>query len=183
MTPSLSASSIPVSSRASIPRSTKVSEFGATGGAAIGIWVIQGCRSSMSRCTSCPFPQSLPPRGSSEHQVSSALRARVPHELEKLVFVGDVAVQRHGGEAQLLGHPGHRDRLEAFGVSKTNGGGHDRVDGENGLGAASSRLAASPQQIESRRERRRLAARRIIGAGLRVHALDYNCVVHIQFRV
>jgi hypothetical protein len=49
MTRSLSASGRPVPSIVRSPRSTKCSEFGATGGAAIGIWVIQGWRSSMSR--------------------------------------------------------------------------------------------------------------------------------------
>ncbi len=34
---------------ASRPRSTKVSELGAIGGAAIGMWVIHGWRSSISR--------------------------------------------------------------------------------------------------------------------------------------
>ena len=43
------ASGRPVSSMAASPRSTKCIEFGATGGAAIGIWVIHGWRSSMSR--------------------------------------------------------------------------------------------------------------------------------------
>ena len=38
----------PVSSRVSMPRSTKCSEFGAAGGAAIGIWVIHGWRPSTS---------------------------------------------------------------------------------------------------------------------------------------
>jgi len=36
---------------ASSARSTKCIEFGATGGAASGIWVIQGCWSSTSRWT------------------------------------------------------------------------------------------------------------------------------------
>jgi hypothetical protein len=49
ITRSLSASASPVPSMVSRPRSTKCSEFGANGGAAIGIWVIHGCRSSMSR--------------------------------------------------------------------------------------------------------------------------------------
>ena len=51
MTRSLSASGRPESSIASSPRSTNVSEFGAMGGAAIGIWVIHGCRSIISRWT------------------------------------------------------------------------------------------------------------------------------------
>ena len=49
MTRILSASARPVSSMVCSPRSTKCSEFGAAGGAAIGIWVIHGCRSIMSR--------------------------------------------------------------------------------------------------------------------------------------
>src|ERR1700722_2081289 len=49
MTCSFDASGRPVSFMVASPRSTKCSEFGATGGAAIGIWVIHGCRSSMSR--------------------------------------------------------------------------------------------------------------------------------------
>ncbi len=41
----------PVPSSVSRPRSTNTSEFGASGGAASGIWVTHGCRSSISRWT------------------------------------------------------------------------------------------------------------------------------------
>ena len=109
------------------PTLHEVSELGASGGAAIGIWVIQGWRSSMSRWIDRPNPQPGPPAVSLQDQVLRAVRAGVPHELEQLFLAGDVPVQRHRGEPELRRDPGHGDRLEALGVGDPNGGLDDGV--------------------------------------------------------
>ena len=57
------------------PRSTKASEFGATGGAAIGIWVIHGWRSIMSRCTIAHI------RSRARHPSPSNTRVSAPRAL------------------------------------------------------------------------------------------------------
>ena len=89
-----------------------------------------------------------------------ALRAGVPHQLEQLVLAGDVAVQRHGGEAELLGHAGHRDRLQALGVGRAGSAAvDDRVDRQPAPGPAAAALAPPPQQVEPGRQRRSRLAR------------------------
>ena len=59
-----------------------------------------------------PHPQPVPPVVPAEHEVLGPLGAGVPHQLEEFLLAGDVPVQRHRGEPELLGDARHRDRLE-----------------------------------------------------------------------
>ncbi len=52
---------------------------------------------------------------------------RVEHEIEQVVLVVDVPVQRHRARAQFPGDPPHADRVGALGVSDRDGGPHDLV--------------------------------------------------------
>ena len=154
MTRSLSASSRPVSSIASSPRSTNVSELGAIGGAAIGIWVIHGCWSIISRWTMAHIRNRVPPAVPGQHEVLGALRAGVPHQLEQFLLAGDVPVQRHRGEPELLGDARHGDRLKALGVGEPHRRRHDCVDRQAGLRAALRPAAPPPEQVQARGQRR-----------------------------
>jgi hypothetical protein len=101
-----------------------------------------------------PHPQPGPPAVPFEHEALRAQRARVPHELQQLFLAGDVPVQRHRGEAQLVRHPRHRHRLKALGVGQPDSGRRDRVGGQPGPRAALPALAPPPEQVEPGRQRR-----------------------------
>ena len=105
----LVASAKAVPSMDSSPRSTKVSEFGCERGAAIGMSVIQGWRSSMSRWITAQFRSLDRQSDPSSDQISGTLRTGVPHQLEQLVLVVDMAVEGHRGEPELLCDSGHGD--------------------------------------------------------------------------
>ena len=53
--------------------------------------------------------------------IEGRTEADVDHEREQIVLVGDVAVERHRGEAELLGHPRHGYRVQALGVGDPDG--------------------------------------------------------------
>jgi len=54
-------------------------------------------------------------------------RDRVGHELDELVLVAHVVVERHRSHAQIGGDPAHRDRVEPVLVGDPQRGLHDRV--------------------------------------------------------
>src|ERR1700757_3280067 len=91
-----------------------------------------------------PHPQPAPPIITLQNELLGALRARVPHELQELVLAGDVSVERHRGESELLCYARHRHCLETLGVSDSDRGFHDRVDRQAGLGAARAAAAPAP---------------------------------------
>jgi hypothetical protein len=61
---------------------------------------------------------------------------RVDHLQDEVVLALDVAVQRHGGDAECGPDPAHRQGGESFGVGDGDGGVHDAFAGESGVGVA-----------------------------------------------
>jgi hypothetical protein len=78
---------------------------------------------------------------------------RVADQVDQLVLVGDVPVERHRADAQSLGDAAHRDRLGAFVVGDLDRGAHDLVAAERAHTISSRRAArraglARPNGIE-----------------------------------
>ncbi len=74
---------------------------------------------------------------------------RVEHQVEQLGLAGHVAVERHRADAETLGDPAHRRRVEPFGVGELDRRGDDPLDGQAGLRAALVALAAAPEELEA----------------------------------
>ena len=59
------------------------------------------------------------------------------HRVFEVAAVGDVAVERHGGDAEPVADAGHRERRQALVVEEVAGGGDDvgPVDADPGAGS------------------------------------------------
>src|SRR4051794_8012348 len=54
----------------------------------------------------------------------------VDHRVEQLVLAAEVAVQRHGADAEVVGEAAHAERLEPVAVEQLERGGGDLLRGE-----------------------------------------------------
>src|SRR5215216_2120198 len=110
------------------------------------------------------------------------LEGQVGHQGQQLVPGGDIAVERHGGDAEVGGDPPHRHRLEAVGGCDPHGRGHDPLQAEGG-----SRPLVGPRPHPPGR----LDAGRQAGPDLVLHrlrfrwvdVLSYDCVYLTQLSV
>ena len=66
---------------------------------------------------------------------------QVDHAVEDVVLVGDVVVERHRLDAELLREPAHRERADALRVGQRDGGGQRPLPAE---GRARRRMSSRP---------------------------------------
>ena len=65
--------------------------------------------------------------------------------VEQVVLVPDVAVERHGVDAELLAEPAHAQRLEAAAVGEVDGGLQDALAGQRRAAFGVRALLRSPR--------------------------------------
>ena len=76
----------------------------------------------------------------------------VGHEAQHLVLGRDVAVQRHRGEPERLGEPGHRHALDPLGVGQGDARVGDLLEREARSGAGPAGRRGAPEHGDARRQ-------------------------------
>ncbi len=71
----------------------------------------------------------------------------VGHDVKQFGFAGHVAVEGHGGDAQFVSEPAHRQPAEPIPVGDLGRRGHDLVAAQAGLGSPAATLHP-PQQVD-----------------------------------
>ncbi len=71
----------------------------------------------------------------------------VEHEVEQMLLLRHVVVERHGARAERGRDPAHGDRVHALGVGDGDRGGGDGGPAVGGAGAPAGALGAQPDQF------------------------------------
>ena len=110
-----------------------------------------------------PAGQAGPPVAGRRLAVRELAPGRVHHQGEQFFLGRYVPVQRHGGGAELGGHPAHGHRVQPLGVGQRHCGGDDPAQGQGGLRSPVRPLPHSPGRRDGARDTPRArAARRAV---------------------